>query len=1551
MMNLEIFECQDVNQDFQDSEETEVYVFPASFAQKRLWFLDQLEPGSPFYNLPYAVRLTGQLNIDLLEQSFQIIVRQHEALRTSLLTVDGEPVQVINPDANLQITSINLQNLPKHQREEQARKIAIEEVKRPFVLSECPLFRVKLLQINEQNYILLLTIHHVIFDGWSIGILLKELAVVYQNLSDNQPADLPDLQLQYADYSVWQQEYLQGEVLEKQLAYWKQQLDHISTLQLPTDNPRSALQTFQGKTYSWQIPQDLTNSLEILSQKAGVTLFMTLLTAFNTLLYRYTNQDDIVVGSAIANRNWAESEAIIGLFVNTLALRTQIKNNPSFSELLNQVKDTTLKAYDHQDLPFEKLVDELEIERDLSRNPLFQVWFALHNFPIPILQIGDLTLTPIELERGTTQFDLSLDIYIGEKGLTAAIEYSTELFEQTTISRMVEHFHTLLYGIVANPQAKIYELPLLTDREKKQLLVEWNNNQTDWQETQTIHQLFVEKAANKPNATAVVFNQEKLTYQQLNQRVDKLAQKLVAIGVKPRVRVGICLQRCFDMLIAPLAVLKAGGAYVPLDPAYPVERLSWMMEDARVEVLLTQTKLVDILAVENLQLLCLDTDWQVVNVPLPTVNPSDLAYVIYTSGSTGKSKGVMVEHHSLVNAFFAWEAAYQLSSLSSHLQMASFAFDVCTGDLIRALCSGAKLVLCPREFLLEPEKLYHLMVTEKVDCAEFVPAVLRHLMQYLEQSGQSLDWMRLLICGSDSWYGSEYNRFRSFCGSQTRLINSFGVTEATIDSCYFETTQDLPNHSLVPIGRAFANTQLYILDSNLQPVPIGVPGELYIGGAGVARGYLNRPQLTQSRFIQHPFSKQPSDKLYKTGDLVRYLANGEIEYLGRNDNQVKIRGYRIELAEIETVLASHPTVKENVVIVREDEPGKQRLVAYVVPIQKSNLYTQELRQLIKQKLPNYMVPSAFVILDALPITPNGKLDRRSLPIPENNKLETTENFVPAQNPLQIQLLQIWTEVLGIQNIGIYDNFFDLGGDSILSIQVVAKANQQSLQLTPKQLFQHQTIAELATVIGTSPIIESEQGSVTGSLPLTPIQQWFFQEDFSQPHHYNQANLLRVKSAINPELLQQAVQKLILHHDALRIKFTKTDSDWQQVNSGDDVTAEVIQYDFSKLSEIEQQSQIKTISEKSQASLDLNKPPLMKVVLFNLGENKDSRLLFIIHHLLVDGVSWRILLEDFQTAYTQLSQGKEIKLPRKTTAYKQWSQRLINYAQSSEIEPEINYWLTQNHHNITNLPIDFNRGNNNVESTVRVSITLRESETKTLLYDIPSAYRTQINEVLLTALSQTFTNWTGENSLLIDLEGHGREPLFTDVDLSRTVGWFTSVFPVYLNWDKNSDLIQILKAVKEQLRLIPNQGIGYGLLRYLGRKQIIENLQKLPQAEVSFNYLGQFNQFSEESQFLTPATEAIGLVQSPQAKRSYLIEIDCLVINDKLQIDWTYSQNLHQKTTIEKLAQGFIDALKSLINCSIDTNIESYTPSDFSSAKIGQKDFNKLLAKINNSGKK
>jgi amino acid adenylation domain-containing protein/non-ribosomal peptide synthase protein (TIGR01720 family) len=1547
-MILEVFQ----EPDFLNSTETEVYIFPASFGQKRLWFLDQLEPGSPFYNLPFAIRLSGDLNLVVLEQSFQIIIERHEALRTILTTVEGEPVQAIAPHVKLTISVVNLQNLPEDEREIQAQKLATEEARCPFVLSEFPLLRLKLIRLGEQEHILLLTIHHAIFDGWSIGILLKELAAIYTNLCNGQPAALPDLPLQYADYSVWQQEWLHKEVLKKQLAYWKQQLNGISTLELPTDRPRSALQTFEGKTYTWQISPDLTTALETFSQKSGVTLFMTLLTAFNALLYRYTGQDDIVVGSAIANRNWAESEGIIGLFVNTLALRTQINDNPSFSELLTQVRDMTLAAYAHQDLPFEKLVEELQPERDLSRNPLFQVWFALHNLPIPTLQLGDLTLTPIEVERGTTQFDLSLHIYISEQGLTGAIEYSTELFKSATITHMVEHFHTLLYGIVANPQAKVSELPLLTSSEKHQLLIEWNDTQINWKQNLYVHQLIELQVQTTPDAIAIVFEQQQLTYQELNQRSNQIAHYLQKLGVKPDVLVGICVERSLEMVVGLLGIIKAGGAYVPLDPDYPTQRLAFMLEDAQVPILLTQQSLISYLPKHHAQVICLDTDWQQISSYESTKNPysplqnTNLAYVIYTSGSTGQPKGAMNTHQGICNRLLWMQDTYKLTVADRVLQKTPFSFDVSVWEFFWTLITGACLVMAQPGGHRDSSYLLKLIQQQQITILHFVPSMLQ---VFLNEAGlEQCQHLKLVICSGEALPFELQEKFFAHC-QNVELHNLYGPTEAAIDVTFWQCQQST-QEKVVPIGRPIANTQIYLLDQQLQPVPIGVPGELHIGGVGLARGYLNRPQLTNEKFIPNPFSNQPGARLYKTGDLARYLSNGEIEYLGRIDHQVKLRGFRIELQEVEAVLACYSEVQETAVVVREDEPGKKRLVAYIVPVRKSTVSTSKLRQFVKDKLPNYMVPSVFVILDALPLTPNGKLDRRSLPVPDTNRPELEETFVAAQNTVEAKLVQILSEVLGVKYVGIYDNFFELGGDSILSIQVVAQANQQGLQLTPKQIFQHQTIAELATVVGSNEAIQAQQGLVTGNVPLTPIQHWFFAQNFPQPDHYNQANLLIVPADINSELLPQVIHELLIHHDVLRSQFTNTDSGWQQVNTQPNTEIPFVQIDLSTFSTKEQQSEITLIAEQLQSSLNLATGSLVKVALFNLGKNQPIRLLFVIHHLLVDGVSWRILLEDFQTAYNQLSYKRTIQLPAKTTSYQYWAKSLLTYAQSSQLESELDYWLRQFPEKNTCLPVDFPQGINSVKSSAQICDSLDEAETKTLLHDLPSAYRTQINEILLTALAQTFTNWTKNNTLLVDLEGHGREPIFADIDLSRTVGWFTSIFPVCLNFGETNDIIQELKLVKEQLRQIPNQGIGYGLLRYLGREEIAQKLAKLPRPEVIFNYLGQFNQISQQSEFLTLASESIGSEQSPQATRSYLLEINCFVVNNKLQIEWNYSQELYHSSTIQNLAQGFVEALRSLINHCQSADAGSYIPSDFSSAKIGQKDFNKLLAKLKpNSG--
>nr|WP_323374619.1 amino acid adenylation domain-containing protein [Nostoc commune] len=961
---------------------------------------------SSSYNMPSAVRLQGQLNVKAFQQSFNEILRRHEALRTNFHTIEGQPVAVILPPAAVQLPILNISNLLANQQELQVQQQAREEAQQAFDLNEGFLLRVKLLRLSEQEHILLLTMHHIASDAWSTDILMREFATLYQAFCEGQPAPLAELPIQYVDFAAWQRQWLQGERLESQISYWRKQLEGApKLLELPIDFPRPAIQSFRGATYTFELPQQLSVALNQLSQQQGSTLFMTLLAAFKTLLYRYTGSEDIAVGSPIGSRNRAELEGLIGLFINTLVLRTNLAENTTFSELLKRVREVALGAYAHQDLPFELLVEELQPQRYLSHTPLFQVMFVLQNAPMSALELPNLTLSLLESDSGTAKFDLSLDMTKTESGLIGSLEYNTDLFQESTIKRMAGHLETLLEAIVANPQQRLSQLPLLTVSEQHQLLREWNDTKVSYPIDKCIHELFTTQVERTPNAVAVVFQQQRLTYQELNSKANQLAHYLHSLGVNQNVLVGICVERSVEMIVALLGVLKAGGAYVPLDPAYPEERLSFMLSNSQVSVLLTQQSLVSSLPIENVPVVCLDRDWEIISQqsqlnPDTYSSPDDLAYVIYTSGSTGKSKGVAIAHHSLVNKFYAWAKAYQLDSLTSHLQMASFAFDVFSGDLIRALCSGAKLVLCPREWLLEAENLYQLMLAEKVDSAEFVPVVLKNLVQYLERTGQNLHFMRLLVVGSDTLYVKEYQEFQRFCGEQTRLINSYGVTEATIDSTYFEFTEvNLSENGLVPIGRPFANTEIYILDPYLQPVPVGIPGELYIGGVGLAEGYLHRPDLTKEKFIIWNGEK----RLYKTGDKAKYLADGNIEFLGRLDYQIKLRGFRIELGEIEAVIKQYPDVSEAVVISKEDVPGDQRLVAYFVhnsQVAQINQHSQlalDLREFLEQKLPEYMIPAAFVALEALPITPNGKLDRRALPAPEATQVIIPIRFYCAFN--------------------------------------------------------------------------------------------------------------------------------------------------------------------------------------------------------------------------------------------------------------------------------------------------------------------------------------------------------------------------------------------------------------------------------------------------------------------------------------------------------------------------------------------------------------------------
>ncbi|BAS60156.1 amino acid adenylation domain-containing protein (plasmid) [Leptolyngbya boryana NIES-2135] len=1533
---------------------------PLSFAQERLWVLDQLQPEVPFYNEVHFFHLRGALNVAALEQGFNAISQRHTVLRSRFATVEGRPVQQVEPFQPFPLPIVDLSQAAETERESVARAIATQEAQQPFDLANDVLVRIKLLRLTPTHHILLLTVHHIVCDGWSVGVFIQELVRFYTAFATGEPLSLANLPIQYADFAAWQREWLQGEVLETQLAYWKQQLGGtLPVLELPTTRPRPTTETGRGAIQTSSLSPALTQALKTLSQQTGVTLFMTLLAAFNTLLYRHTRIEDILVGSPIATRNRVELEGLIGLFLNTLVFRTDVSGNPTFQELLNRVRDVALGAYAHQDVPFEKLVEELHPDRNLSQSPLFQVMFILQNTPKPALELPGLTIEPWDIDNGAATFDLTLSLQETSQGLSVSWEYNTDLFDADAIARMQGHWQTLLEGIVKNPQARLSELPLLTTQELEQLWT-WGTGEHESHalvgtpQHLCIHELFEAQVEQTPDAIAVVFEDQHLTYTELNHKANQLAHQLRSWGIQPEMLVGICMETSLEMMVSIFAILKAGGAYLPLDPAYPTERLAFMLNDAKVSVLLTQTHLLNTLPQHPAQVLCVDRDQSISTAaslsPAPT--GSNLAYVIYTSGSTDTPKGVMVTHRSLVNAYFAWESAYQLrAAVTCHLQMASFSFDVFSGNWIRALCSGAKLVLCPRDFLLMPDQLYSLMRREQVDCAEFVPAVLRNLLRYLETTGQSLDFMRLLMVGSDSWYVQEHQAIQRLCGTQTRLINSYGVTEATIDTTYFERTETkLSVDNLVPIGRPFPNSQVYVLDIDRQPVPIGVPGELYIGGAGVARGYLNRPELTEERFIPYvdPFTPSITTRLYRAGDLVRYLPDGNLEFLGRIDNQVKLRGFRIELGEIEATLGRSPTVAETVVVVREDEPGHKRLVAYVVPVQSTSFSLSDLRNFVKDRLPGHMVPSAFVVLEFLPLTPNGKIDRRSLPVPEIARPNLEHTYIAPQNPVETALVGIWAEILGVAQVGIDDNFFELGGDSILSIQVVAKANQQGLRMTPKQVFQYQTIAELATVVelvDAQTIAPAEQGAVTGDLPLTPIQHWFFQQELLEPHHWNQSILLEVRQAIDARLLEKAVQHLLTHHDALRLRFSRTAEGWQQQMISPDTAVPFSQVNLSNLSTAEQAIAIEQAATQLQASLNLSDGSIVRVAWFDLGLHRASRLLIVIHHLAVDGVSWRVLLEDLQTIYQQLRDVQPIKLPAKTTSFKRWAEQLVNYAQSESLQQEQSFWLTQLQKPIPPLPVDFPGGTNTVAQARTVTVTLNSAETQTLLQDVPAAYSTQINDVLLTALVQAFAAWTGKPSLLVELEGHGREDMIEGVDVSRTVGWFTAVFPVLLELDSRVDSAQALKAVKEQLRQIPNRGVGYGLLRYLNSGEIAESLRKLPQAEVSFNYLGQFDRSFAASSLFGLAQESSGSCHGLQDRRSHLFEIDGMITDGQLQMVWTYSEALHHPATVEGLAQRFLEKLRSLICHCQSPDAKGYTPSDFPLAELSQDELDAVFATV------
>ena len=1040
-----------------------------SFAQQRLWFLEQLDPGSPAYNLSTALRLPGSLDIATLKRSLNEIVRRHEALRTTIQFTDGEPLQIIAPTLNLDVELIDLTGVAPAMREQEARRLAFSETQQGFDLSRGPLLRATLLRLAGTDHVLVLTMHHIISDGWSLGLLFTELTTLYQAYATGNSSPLPELPFQYADYSEWQRQYLQGNTLANLLDYWKQQLAGAPPLmELPADRPRGALLNRSGATQSFRLSAEISEGLRSLARRQDVTLFMVLLAAFKTLLHRYTGVSDLVIGVPIANRNRAEIENLIGFFVNTLVLRTDLSGDPTFKELLGRVRKVTLEAYAHQDLPFEKLVEEIQPERRLNHNPLFQVAFVLQNVPTLSGASFDQQPNQAPITVGATKFDLSLALAEGEREISGAFEYVTALFNGDTISRMIGHFQTLLASIVANPDARLSDLAVLTESERSQLLSDANGITSDLPEL-TVHELFENQVQQSPKNTAVIFEDTTLTYEELNRRANQCAHYLRSIGVGPETKVGLFVERGPALVIGLLGILKAGGAFVPLDPAYPADRLAFMLRDAGVQVLATQTQLADKLSTNTMEVVYLD---EILNLTDEVhaqrrkdakENPgsslrlggfardNSLAYVIYTSGSTGTPKGVLIEHRGLCNVSRAQTRLMRMRPEDRVLQFASLSFDAAIFEIVLALANGATLCLASRESLLPGASLNRLIDELGITTVTLPPSALAVLPV------EELLTLRNLSVAGEAVSAELVTRW----AKGRHFFNAYGPTETTIWATLFECDDAT---APPPIGRPIDNTSVYLLDASLQPVPIGGRGEIYIGGVGVARAYLNLPELTAERFLPDPFSQRPGARFYRTGDRGRYRRDGQIEFLGRIDHQVKLRGYRIELGEIETTLEMHPDVRKAVVTPPEDRSGEKRLVAYVELNDAAELSVDQLRSFLKTKLPEYMVPAAFVVLDNLPLTPSGKVNRSALPAP-GDAARAVHEMVPPQGPVEEVLAEIWTELLDLDQVGRHSNFFELGGHSLLATQVVSRVlDLLSVELQVRQVFETPTVAELAAAM-------------------------------------------------------------------------------------------------------------------------------------------------------------------------------------------------------------------------------------------------------------------------------------------------------------------------------------------------------------------------------------------------------------------------------------------------------------------------------------------------------
>ncbi|HEY6186081.1 MAG TPA: amino acid adenylation domain-containing protein [Pyrinomonadaceae bacterium] len=1489
-----------------------------SFDQERIWLVDQIEPGNPAYNIFSVSRLSGMIDVPLMERALNEVIRRHDILRTTFTTIDGEPRQVVTPSLFIPLELTDFRALPPGEREVKTNALLRESTSRSFDLSRGPLARFGLVRVEDAEFILHYTVHHTCIDRWSADIIEDELVAIYMAFAEGKPSPLPELPIQFADFAEWQRDWLQGETLAEQVAYWRKQLDGIShVLELPTDRPRPPMQTFNGARRTLMLPKSTLDGLKALTRAEQATMFMTCLAAYKTLLYRYTNQEDILVGVAVANRNRPETLSLIGYFLNMLVMRTSFSDNLTFREVLRREKESVTGAFAHGEFPFGRLMQELKPKHDPSRNPIFQVAYIYLDFEMQNeVQKAGFKATPVLWDNGSSRFEMTLALTDMTDGLEVTIEYNTDLFDGETIQRMLGHFACMVEAIIIDPDTRIAHLPLLTDEERRLLLTEWNDVVTSFPRDESIQRLFEEQAERTPDNIAIVFGDEQLTYRELNARANRLAHYLRDLGVGLEVAVGFMLEKSAGMVVSLLAILKAGGVYVPLDPSYPLERLDFMLQDARLSVLITESSLLDNLPAFFGQVVCLDSDAELIEGaseenPASVVTGENLAYIIYTSGSTGLPKGISITHRAVVR--LVRDTNYiHIQPTDRIAQGSSATFDAATFELWGALLNGAQLVGISREVALSPADLAAEIRSREISILFLTTALFN---QIAIAAPQAFSALRELLFGGEA-VEPKWVRKVLAEGRPERLLHVYGPTESTTYATWHEVEEVAPDATTIPIGGPLANTQAYVLDKNFEPVPVRVPGELFIGGDGLARGYLQRPALTAEKFVPHPFSSEHGARLYRTGDLVRRLPDGQIEFLGRADNQVKVRGFRIELEEIEAVLRAHPSVEEVSVLAREDGAEERRLVAYLACNNGDAPSASEWRRFVGAKLPEYMIPSIFMVLEKLPLTSSGKVDRRALPAPDQTRPELAQMYAAPTSPTEMILAGAWAEVLGVERVGVHDSFFELGGDSLMAIQVVAKAREHELPISIQQLFQYPTIAQLSQQllrpegdglaferVPPFGLISDEDRSrlpddVEDAYPLTRMQAGMVYHSEYAPGTaiYHEIFSFHLQAPLDPELLRSCFEELMGHHPVLRTSFDLSNysEPLQLVHKHMPLPFELI--DLTHLTEEEQQAAVIAYIEGDKSKIFDWASPLLSLVI-QRRSHETFQFTMNFHHAIFDGWSLSSFINDlFQYYISMLNEGEGALSPPPAIDYRDFV-ALERAAMQSEEQQR--FWLEK-------------------LSDARPTLVPRWSEGKlkadappeVIYYDVPlSAEISQglrrlsneanvpLKSVVLAAHFRVLSHLSGHDEVITGYATNGRPE---EPDGDRMVGMFLNTLPLVLHLSGGS-WVDLARATFEAEReMLPF------------RRFPLSELQRLVGARSLFDAGFNYTHFHVAQGMLhLPGLKILGFNGISETSFTLLADFDLDITNSQMRFALKYDAQQFSREQIQAMGGYYLETLKAM----------------------------------------